>query len=180
MYSFAVSSLAPVICLLCFFEAAASSDGDARVSARSTGTNPAATRGFTTGEGTGVEVALGCSDSPVQPPPFWEHQGETVGEGETAERVLTLSSIVVFDNTLGDGWQKELRPTGLRSGWTGMWRCLIRGGEQHFGCGNSIGIKIFLIFQSLPLHCWEGTLKWALESFCAVSLGNNEVGLCKG
>ena len=28
-------------------------------------------RGFTTGEGTGVEVALGCSDSPVQPPPFW-------------------------------------------------------------------------------------------------------------
>ena len=47
-------------------------------------------RGFTTGEGTGVEVALGCSDSPVQPPPFCEHQGETVGEGETAERVLTV------------------------------------------------------------------------------------------
>ena len=64
-------------------------------------------RGFTTGEGTGVEVALGCSDSLVQPPPFWEHQGETVGEGETAERVLTLSSIVVFDDTLGDGGQRE-------------------------------------------------------------------------
>jgi len=62
-------------------------------------------RGFTTGEGTGVEVALGCSDSPVQPSPFWEHQGETVGEVETAERVPTLSSVVVFDGTLGDGGQ---------------------------------------------------------------------------
>ena len=53
-----------------FFEAAASSDGGARMSTKTTGTNPAATRGFTTGERTGVEVALGCSDSPVQPPPF--------------------------------------------------------------------------------------------------------------
>jgi len=77
------------------------------MSARSTGTNPAATRGFTPGERTDVEVALGYSDSPVQPPPFWEHQRETVGEGETAERVLTLSSVVVFDDTLGDGGQRE-------------------------------------------------------------------------
>ena len=70
VYSFAIRSLAPVIRFLCFFEAAASSDGGARMSARSTATNPAATRGFTPGERTGVVVALGYSYSPVQPPPF--------------------------------------------------------------------------------------------------------------
>ena len=60
-----------MIRLVRFFEAAASSDGGARMSARSTGTDPAATRGFTIGdEGTGVEVALGHSGCPEGPSLF--------------------------------------------------------------------------------------------------------------
>ena len=43
--------------------------GGARMPARSTGTNPVATRGFTVGKEE-TEVAQGCSDGPVQPPPF--------------------------------------------------------------------------------------------------------------
>ena len=59
VYSFAVNSLAPVMRLVRFFETAASSDGVTRMSARSSGTNPAARRGFTIGEkDTGVEKQL--------------------------------------------------------------------------------------------------------------------------
>jgi len=43
--------------------------GGARMPASSAGTNPIATRGFKVGKEE-TEVALGCSDGPVQPPPF--------------------------------------------------------------------------------------------------------------
>ena len=88
-----------------FFEIAASSGGVERMSARSGGINPAATRGFTIGgEDTCLEelVSHGTVVSLL-----WEHQRETVGEGDTAEKEVSLLSKVVFADELDEGGQGE-------------------------------------------------------------------------
>ena len=75
------------------------------MSARSGGINPAATRGFTIGgEDTCLEelVSHGTVVSLL-----WEHQGETVGEGDTAEKEVSLLSKVVFADELDEGGQGE-------------------------------------------------------------------------
>jgi len=51
--------------------------------------------------------------------------------GDSREGTNTIFRSCVWRHT---GWRRTKRKlTGLRSGWTGKWRCLIKGGGQHFG-----------------------------------------------
>jgi len=80
------------------------------------------------------------------------------------------------------GWRwTKTTFTGLKSGCTGKWRCLIKGGGQYFGCGNSIGIKLKYswFFKACLFIAEKAHSNGPLKTFVKPRLATTKLGFAK-